>query len=237
MKRPRTQRTRLVAAVAAVALLPVTVLALAGGGGTDDVEAAGASSTTSTTAPPTTTTIAREDLPAEAQELLDLVDRGRAGTFHARYAILSPGLGETAATAELEVWRDADRIRQDTVIVDAAGPTRTAGFGSATGTIGCQQAPGGDWTCRQVATEAYDPSEDFMTGILDLLGASPVTVRDATVGDYAGRCFALEGAELCLSADGVPLRVDAGGTAYEVLELDADVDDDDFVPPAPVAPA
>lgn len=237
MKRPRTQRTRLVAAVAAVALLPVTVLALAGGDGTDAVDAAAASSTTSTTAPTTTTTIAREDLPPEAQELLDLVDRGRSGTFHARYAIFSPGLGESAATAELEVWRDVDRIRQDTVILDAAGPTRTAGFGSSTGTIGCQQAPGGDWTCRQVATEAYDPSEDFMTGILEALGASPVTVQDATVGAFAGRCFTLAGAELCLSPDGVPLRVDAGGTAYEILELDDDVADADFVPPAPVAPA
>jgi hypothetical protein len=234
VKRPRTQRTRLVAAVAAVALLPVTVLALAGGGGDEEVDAATTASTTSTTAPPTTTTIAREDLPPEAQELLDLVDRGRTGTFHARYTILSPGLGESAATAELEVWRDADRIRQDTVILDAAGPTRTAGFGSPTGTVGCQQAPGGAWSCRQVATEAYDPSEDFMTGILELLGASPVTVQDGTVGPFAGRCFALEGAELCLSAEGVPLRVDAGGTAYEVLELDDDVDDADFVPPAAV---
>lgn len=232
-----SRRRPVVAAVVAVAVLPITVLAFAGGDGDDDVDAGGSvstSSSTSTTAPVTTTTIAREDLPPEAQELLDLVDQGRAATFHARYTVLSPSLGESASSAELEVWRDADRIRQDTSVVDASGVIRTSAFGSEAGTVGCQQPPGGEWTCQRVADEPFDPSDDFVSGILGLLDASPVTVREASVGPFAGRCFDLEAAELCLTDDGVPLRVDAGGTSYEVVELDDTVVDSDFEPPAPV---
>lgn len=233
--RRRSQTTRLVAAIAVVALLPISVLAVVAGGGDGDEDvSSSASSSTSTTEPVTTTTIAREDLTPEAQELLELVDRGRAGAFHARYTVLSPALGESASSAELEVWRDGDRIRQDTSVVDATGVIRTSAFGSPDGTVGCQQPPDGDWTCQRVADEAFDPSDDFVSGILGLLGASPVTVEEASVGPFEGRCYTLEAAELCLTDDGVPLRVDAGGTTYEVVELDDAVADSDFEPPAPV---
>jgi len=234
--RRRSQTTRVIAAVAVVAILPLTAVAIIGGGGDDDVDTEGSVSTssTSTTAVVTTTSIAREDLPPEAQELLDLVDRGRASTFHARYTVLSPALGESASSAELEVWRDGDRIRQDTSVIEAGGVVRTSAFGSPGGTIGCQQPAGGSWACQRVADEPFDPSEDFISGILALLGSAPVAVSDTTVGPYEGRCYELEAATLCLDDEGVPLRVDAGGTSYEVVELDDEVSDGDFEPPAPV---
>lgn len=236
MRRARRQRTRVAAAVVVVALLAVTVLTLAGDDGDDGVAAGRTPTSTSTSvAAVTTTSLDRADLSREARELLDLVDRGRAGTFHARYTVLSPGLGEDRRSVELEVWRRADRIRQDTFVLDATGESRTAAFGTAEGTVGCQQPPGGGWICQQVADEAFDPSQDFLSGILGLLASSTVAVTDGSVGSFAGRCFALSEAELCLSPDGVPLRIDAGGTSYEVLELDGEVSEADFVPPAPVA--
>jgi hypothetical protein len=239
VSRRRSGATRLGAAVIVVAVLAVTVITLVSGDSDRDARQQAAATTTTAAVEATTTTFDRDALGAEAQALLELVDLGRAGTFHARYALSSAELGAGAAAAELEVWRAPDQIRQDTMLTDSTGVVRTAAFAGAAGTIGCRH-DGAAWRCEQVTDDAYDPTNDLLAGVLPMLVGAEVASTAATVGPYDARCFTIDGpsvAELCLSPEGVPLRVDAGGTRYEVLEVDAAVTEADFVPPADVVPS
>lgn len=175
----------------------------------------------------------------DSRELLDLLERGRAQTFHARYTATTPD--EADATTRLELWRDGQRVRQDSVVEAPDGTVRTASIRDPDDrVVSCVQRDGGDWNCGPPSQTSGD--QDLFGSVADQLSGADVTVTDAQVAGHDARCFTLTDAtatsELCVTDEGIPVRLAAGDEAEMTLdELDRDVDASVFTPPAEPAAA
>lgn len=197
---------------------------------------------TTTTAPATTTTLNPATLSPVGQELYALIQTGRAGKYHARYALTGSGVPPTATAATLEVWRDGGRVRQETRLEQPSGASHTINIGGPEGTISCNEQPGITLACQQVSKDPLKPDDDFLAAITDRLSpTATIDVRDDTIGSAAVRCYVVNAAdatnkaEVCLDAAGVPLRLDSGGLNAVLDARDDAVDPSLFLPPAPVS--
>jgi len=236
--RPRRDRRRIYGTAILVAMVAGTVggAVLAIGGGDD--RTGGGNQRSAPTTPEVdlspATTLDPSTLSAEAQELLALVEAGRVGTFHVVYEARSSELDAAGSSAVLELWRRGEEVRQETVLTEAGVSNRMIAIGGPAGTISCEQPPGQELACRQVSDEALGPTDDLLATIVGLLPTGEVTARDETVAASAARCFAVvDGdteAELCLNADGVPLRIADDVLVLEATMLDRAVTDATFVP-------
>jgi hypothetical protein len=79
----------------------------------------------------------------------------------------------------------------------------------------------------------------FSSAFVSQVSRLGVVATDNTIAGEAVRCFALtyEGSasELCLTHDGIPLRVTTGSTHLELMALSrVSPPDSVFVPPAPL---
>ncbi|MGH2726173.1 MAG: hypothetical protein ACRDKS_04270, partial [Actinomycetota bacterium] len=217
---PPMRRRRLVAVILLAVILAgiVTAVFIAlGSGGSHEVK---------TPVPPVA-------LDAAARELLDLMAKGQDGVYHVRYRTISAG--QTGATLTVEIWRRGSTTRQDTVASDGIQSIHTAGFTLHDGNVACRRQGSAAWECMPVTGVRTTTQQITELATSELAGRT-VTVRDEKVAGRPARCFTIVGegqsSELCLSRDGVALRVSAGETRLELTSLDAAVPDAIFKPPA-----
>lgn len=178
---------------------------------------------------------ATEDLSEEARDLVELLEAGRTTTYHVRYEGSSPDAPDTVI--KLETWQRPPRVRQDSEVVAGGRIARTRSIVLPTGGVRCTSVASAPWTCREAA--AGELRTDAVTAdILQRLREGEVRSRFTTIDGRQVRCFTLTRAEgtteLCTNDDGVPIRVRAGASELQAVELSTDVGDDVFAPPAAV---
>lgn len=221
---PRRRWPWLAAAAAGIAL--VVVLVIVAGGGDDD----GSASPSNTTPVPDEVTPNLDDA---GTDLSDLLAAGRDRTVHAVYETTG---GDDVT---LELWRKDGKVRRDTHVEAEGSTADTAGFLIDGESISCSRRDGGDWTCSSALTEA---SQDGIFGtVLEQLAGVDVRAGDETIGGRDVRCFTFAAAdgdgEVCVTPEGTPVRAAVGDTSIELVDLDDDVDDDIFEPPADISSA
>lgn len=211
----------------------------------DDAPSGGAARA-STTVPasegstvPTPTTVAPADLGPEAKELVALAAKGRGKVFHARYAT-SGGVSPAGApfTVRMELWNKGSEVRRN-VSIDTAGQVLESADMRRRGLfIRCaKSSAAADWQCLTPPSAPNDPGGVAFGLAPAALAGKPVSVSDETVADQKARCFKAEVGtgsveELCLSKDGIPLRVTSGAAVLELQALELSVDEGAFEPPA-----
>jgi hypothetical protein len=173
---------------------------------------------------------------AEAAELDELLVRGRAATFHARYR----PAGDTSMPGDhltIEVWQRQGSARQDTVLGTGQSASRTRTLISGSGTVLCTQIDDDPWSCGS----SNDPSVGsglFRNPAIDVQGAD-VVVHDDEVSGHRARCFSFPrdagSVSYCLTPEGVPLTQTIGDAQLVIDLLDSAVDDSVFVLPTPLA--
>ncbi len=202
------------------------VVALTGGGDGD-----------SRRSPPAdTSTVDATDVDPEGRELLALLGRGRTLTFHARYEGRAPE--RPAESLVIEVWRKGDLARQDTEASNGTTVVRSSVFQLPVGNIACQRSGEEPWRCSKLPPGAPSPDQ-ILARVTGELEGRDVTARDDTVDGRAVRCFHVAGAgegeqemDVCATRDGVPVLIGAAGARLEMVQLDDEVDDATFTPPA-----
>ena len=173
--------------------------------------------------------------PGAAGELEALLNAGRRLTFHVRYTTQRGG-----ATADLELWSAPPRARRDIDAVTTQGRARTAEIRLEDRVVRCVETSRTPWQCAPTpAGQGTDPG-DLTLGAVNVLEGSTITVRDDRVLDVAVRCFAVQPpadttarpSEVCLTGEGIPLRVDGGDGPSVATLFERKVDDKAFDPPA-----
>ena len=183
-------------------------------------------------APPTTAPA----LTGAAAELVRLLEAGKQLAFDGRYSVSSAG----RPPGTLRLWSRPPLLRADTESGSGRDLRRNAQFSLPSGPVSCTRQADGPWTCKS------EPGLPIGLGLLpepfvaQLPGVS-VQARADRIGGREARCFALTGpaapaGDVCLSPDGILLRVQAGSTTMELVELDrAAPPEEIFEPPAPVS--
>jgi len=214
--------------VVGIAVVTTLTIATGTGGRTDRPAATSAT----TTAPP-----------GPVAALTQLVARGQTANVDVAYT----GTDTTGSPFTAHLWRRGPLARLDQESGSGDGATRTRQLVTSTGGVSCTQTGSAPWSCV--------PKPDLRIG--DLGGVSPalvkglseldVSVRDDRVAGQDARCFtvatptastattvaAAQAAELCLTSDGIPVRVNVGPTRLDVVSLDRGRPPDSvFTPPA-----
>lgn len=171
---------------------------------------------------------------AQGADLIALLKKGRAATFHARY---HGGSSETEGQdVAVEVWRKPPQIRQDTRVSAAGKTASTSTFVLADRTVACARADDAGWQCQPTPEHRPNEPDALIQGVTDEMARGPMEVRDEVIAGTAARCFtATDGEqmrEVCATRQGVPARVSSGGARIELVELDAAVSDNVFKLPA-----
>ena len=168
-------------------------------------------------------------------ELVALLEAGRQGRHHARYELAGD---ELEGESTIEVWRDGDRVRQDTELRTADGEVaRTAAVTTGGTTVACSRVGEEPWACAEAESEtaADSPGEVFGTVEQQLRGVD-VSASDDEVDGRQVRCFEFSATDgegrACVTPDGVPVLVSIGTSEIRLAALDDDVPGDVFTPPA-----
>jgi hypothetical protein len=177
---------------------------------------------------------AGEPLPTgAAAELQALAGKGRSQTFEARYA---GSTGSGTPTSSLQVWRTPDSLRQD---ANAGADLDSRVLVTRAGVVSCVRPAGQTWTCNSRPPTAAAAADSLGAPSVGQLAGRPVTVRDDAIAGRPVRCFAFGASadapnEMCLSGDGIVLRVVTGASRLDLVELTlAPVPTAIFEPPAP----
>lgn len=170
-----------------------------------------------------------------AGEMLRLIEEGKKLTFEGRYAAY-----EDSAPSSIHVWRRPPLARLDTETGSGEAQRRTQRLASSSGPVNCVQQGQGPWTCTPAPNLRVGDVTIVSDAVLGLLSRLAIESRDDQISGRQARCFLLTGnqgspAELCLTRDGIPLRVVAGATRVELVDLKRDRPPD-FVFEPPVAP-
>jgi hypothetical protein len=181
-----------------------------------------------------TTTLDPSTLSTEGQELYALVEASEAGTYHVGFSVESDTLASAGAAAQLEVWRQGESFREQQVGVDASGNSTTIVIGGPDGAVSCGGGVGAPPAC----TDAPDAQPSLTTALATIIAQLPdgeTAVADATVANVPARCFTITAEEssyeACLSADGIPLRVDDGSIRLEAALVETTVPPEILVVP------
>jgi len=187
---------------------------------------------------PATTTTTTQPVSDTGQELLDRLAAGRDLTLHLRFVDEEAAADEGTVTVEL--WRDGDRVRQDVILTAPGARTEISAFELPTGNVLCQRASESEWQCERsvsLATEAGEPAGLIEAAAADLAGAEVVATDEVISGEEA-RCYAIEadsgGSTLCVTEEGVPLRLAVQGSELTASVVERTVDGDVFDLPAEV---
>jgi hypothetical protein len=224
-------RSRVLAAIAAVALLAGIAFLVLGGGDDDE---GGTGITGDLPAAPSVPEPVGGDVSVEGEELIALLERGNQGRHHATYAVE----GDPAVTGgdvEIEQWRDGGQLRRDTRTTTEEGRAETTGIVDGDDVVSCQRLDEGEWSCQRVdAPEIVDG--DLVGSIRSQLVGATVVVTEEEIDGREVRCFAFDTvdgqAELCATDEGIVVRLGVGDTVLTLTDLDDDVPGDIFTPPA-----
>lgn len=204
----RSQLVVIIAVGGVLALAVVVALVVVVGGGSDED-----ASPSRPTAPPLT---------GPARDYVQLTQQGAAQAYSATYELIDDGAPGTVETER--VWRGGDQLRIARETRPADGPpVRSQTFVGRGRVIGCSQTGDEPWSCAPAPNVTPDAYQLFGLPTASELAVVGVTSSEARIGGEAGRCFTLgsgaASSEICLSADGIPLRMTAGPTGREVREL------------------
>jgi hypothetical protein len=225
---PATQKRRRATRLVAILLLGViaggVIFALLRSG--DDAPTTDASPQPST----------QGELSAVAAELASLVARGQDRTYRALYRVKGD---ESRGSVEIEVWRKGGVTRQEERITAAGKTVTTAAYRLKDRIVICTRADDDAWTCSPGPEGA---SVDALTGsVASQLEGEVVRSRgEDEIDGRRAKCYSIAGdsksgaSEICLDKNGVPLALRAGPARLEIVELDSNVRDEDFVPPIAV---
>ncbi len=183
----------------------------------------------------TTTTIDAKNLSDTARELVALLDRAKAHTYHARYTASSPELADNAEI-RIETWRRPPSVRQDNELPFQGRVVMTSVFIRPEGSVQCRRAGDQPWSCQPVPPEEAAEADSLTGGVLEQLQNGTVSARNATVDQRPVRCFTLtvdgKDSELCATDEGVPVRVRSGSSEVRLVQLETEVSSGVFEPPA-----
>lgn len=167
-------------------------------------------------------------------ELVKTLDAGQAQTYHARYTMTS-----ASGRSELELWRSPPRFRQrfEASVDGLAGRTDILVLGPDV-TI-CTQAAETLWSCTPTPNVAPTDVDPLRVASQELAGTNLVR-RSTSISGRDAQCFTMRrsggGGEVCVTPEGIPLRVAAAGLRIELVELTPSVDAAAFQPPVPSVP-
>jgi len=164
-----------------------------------------------------------------------------ASTFDVVYSLSDPRTGPTTA----HQWRRGPLGRLDIESGQGDAARRSTQLVSPSGPVACTQAGSAPWSCAPrpglTLSDVGVVPPDLVAG-LSKLG---VSVRAERVAGQSARCFtvtdanttttgtAIGSAELCLTSDGIPVRLAAGSTRVDAVSLvRARPPDSVFKPPA-----
>lgn len=215
-------------AVAVTVVVAVLAATLVRAAGPDQ----SASSTTSTTA-------ATADRPSAGDDLVALLTRARDLTYNAAYSVKSSDPEVAGGNLTVEVWRSPPRVRQDSDNQVDGRQARTAAIKDGK-IIRCEQPAGGAWKCAPAPASEAGDFDNLVDRVAAEVKISTVTETEATVNGRKARCFDLSSkrgdvTQVCVDADGVPVRVASADATLEITRLSRSVNARVFDPPAPVA--
>ncbi len=190
---------------------------------------------------PAATTATTKALSGPAGELVRLVQRGQAVNLDVAYATTA------TSTATAHLWRRGPLGRLDNESGSGDGAVRNRQLVTASGPLACTQTGSLPWSCTpQPGLDIADIGV-VSPALVATLSALDVKVHDDRVLGQAVRCFTVarpnaapgaavvagEAANLCLTSDGIPVRLELGPTHLEAVSLDrARPPDSVFKPPA-----
>jgi hypothetical protein len=166
---------------------------------------------------------------AAANELLRLLDQGSKQTYHARYLATTP-----QNTLQLETWRLPPRVRQDSTFADKTAKVHNATFLLPDGIVSCMQQDKAPWTCFKPGGTPKAGDLDPIASQASQLKGQRVAERKTKLHGQEARCFTVqdkkEKSEVCLTLDGITLRLSSGTAITELQSLTRTVTDADFQP-------
>jgi hypothetical protein len=173
----------------------------------------------------------------QVAELVSLLERGEHTRYHALYRAVTPEGEPAGASMSIELWRSPPRLRQDVTVSLAGESATSSAFLLPDGGIGCtREGSDGAWTCTAIPNDQATATDSLARQITQQTGAGPVTIRTARVAGVAVQCFNLPvsetSAEVCVTAEGIPARINSGGTRIELVSLVKEVPKNVFTPPA-----
>lgn len=165
-------------------------------------------------------------------ELLELLADGRTATYRAVYQ--SSGADDEVT---LELWRRDGLLRQDSLIVTGDVSVQTSSFILDGAAFLCSLLPGQDWVCSEGSEASADAVDGVFGSVQDQLAGSQVSARDGELDGREVRCFVYSGAEasggeICVSTEGIPVRIRSEELTIELSELEGEVGDGVFDLPA-----
>lgn len=174
-----------------------------------------------------------EDEAGETNALVRQFEQAQDLTYRARYETSS-----RAGERILELWRRPPRIREDISTKARTGEqVQTRLLVLEDRVLSCSQADDGPWGCEQVPEADPTGVEGAVRAAATRLADTTAPPTPSTIAGEAAECLSdgegSQRAELCLTPDGIPLRVRNGEATVELVELERSVDDDAFAPPAP----
>ncbi len=180
-------------------------------------------------------------VPGAAGELLGLVRKGQAQNIDIAYT------GTTPAPFSAHLWRRGPLARLDNESGSGDAAVANTQLVTASGPLSCTRTGSVPWSCVPKPGLVVGDIGVVSPALVATLSSLDVNVHDDRVIGQAVRCFTLarpgtsagvpaaagDAANLCLTADGVAVRVDLGPTHLEAVSLDRGRPGDSvFKPPA-----
>jgi hypothetical protein len=119
----------------------------------------------------------------------------------------------------------------------------TASILDGTQAFACRRDGEDAWACSKIETPPGGRIPGFFDTVEAQLRGRSVRQSDATIDGREARCFSLgavttepggESVEMCVSLEGIPLRVATQSASIYAQVVDDVIPDGIFVPPAPV---
>jgi hypothetical protein len=171
---------------------------------------------------------------AGGDELRGLLDHGKSQIYHARYQASSSDPNAAGQDLTLEMWQKGTDRRQDLLITADGKKAHSAGFLLPSGAVACTTQADSPWNCRNVP--GGTPNQPMLDQLAAQFAGQAGAGRDDQIAGHKVRCFTVSvGAtpgEICLTPDGVPARVLAGPSRFELVDLSTDIPTDTFHLPA-----
>jgi hypothetical protein len=136
----------------------------------------------------------------------------------------------------VELYRSEGRVRQDTITELDGGDYVTVGILADEVATICTKQGTEDWICSESAQTDPTAADGLFGEVVQRLGGVAVTETAETIDGRDARCFSYESADgpgsICLTAEGLPVRVVSGETELLLTDVEDTVDDSVFEPPA-----